>query len=184
MVEILWWYNRAFQLFHGIFPVVEFKCHVPRLPCSCDIIYNTIYVLKGWSQNWVKIFYLYNVKIAALQCKDSSPYPLPLYLYRCVFTHGQLWPSRPGNVPFQWMGRSPPPHALKVVWENCLTHLRSMASVLMSFSRHYHWNLRFFSGKYHMRLSCHWFGHIQVDRYTYILLDMVILDVGTYLASN
>ena len=25
------------------------------------------------------------------------------------------------------------PHALKVVWENCLTHLRSIASVFMSF---------------------------------------------------
>ncbi len=33
------------------------------------------------------------------------------------------------------------PHVLKVVLENCLTPLRSIASVLMPFSRHYRWNL-------------------------------------------
>ncbi len=30
--------------------------------------------------------------------------------------------------------------------------------------------LRFFWGKYHMRPACHWFGYIQIDRNTHILI--------------
>ncbi len=41
-------------------------------------------------------------KFLSLQCKDRVLYPLPLYLYGWIFTGGQLHPSRPGNIPFEW----------------------------------------------------------------------------------
>ena len=49
----------------------------------------------------------------SLQCKDSHPYPLPLYLYRCIFTRGQLRLLWLGNIPFEWMGKSHLPPCIK-----------------------------------------------------------------------
>ncbi len=54
---------------------------------------------------------------------------------------GHLQPPRPGNTAIEWIGNNLYPHVLKVVWENCLRHLRNIARVYMSFSRHYHWNM-------------------------------------------
>ncbi len=60
-----------------------------------------------------------------------------------------------------------------------LTDAINKAPIFGSIRRTYMYSpLRFFWGKYHMRLACHWFGHIQSDR------NMVILDVGIDLASN
>ena len=68
----------------------------------------------------------------SLLCKDSGPYPLPPLSLRIHF-HPQLV-----MTDYDWEDHLYP--QAKVVWENCLTHLRSIASVFMSFSRHYHWN--------------------------------------------
>ena len=67
--------------------------------------------------------------------------PSALYLYRSIFTRSHLWPPRPGNATLEWRGNSFYFHVLKVVWENCLRHLRNIASIYKSLSRCYHWNL-------------------------------------------
>ncbi len=74
----------------------------------------------------------------SLQCKDRGPYPLPTDAFSPTASY-----DRHDQEMFhlnEWEDHLYP-HALKVVWENSLTHLRSIASVLMSFSRHYHVNL-------------------------------------------
>ena len=89
---------------------------------------------QGWSQNWVKIFYLYNVKIEPLT-------PSPLYLYRRIFTLGQLRPSRVWNISLRRRKPYPLSAYTKMIRENCLLHLGSIARVFMSFPIHYHWDL-------------------------------------------
>ena len=90
---------------------------------------------KWWSQNRVKIFYLYNVKITPLTRSPS--------IFTDAFSPTTSYEHLDQEILHlnEWEDHLYP-HALKVVWENCLTHLRSIASVLMSFSRHFHWNLR------------------------------------------
>ncbi len=78
----------------------------------------------------------------SLQCKDSGPHPLPPSIFTDAFSPSASYERREREMFHlnEWEYRLYP-HAPKVVWENCLTHLRSIASVFMSFSRHCHWNL-------------------------------------------
>ncbi len=86
----------------------------------------------------MKIFYLYNVKIAALTPSPPSIFtdtfsPMASYdRHDQEMFHLNEWEDHLCHVY---------PYGLKEVGEDCLTHLRSIASVLMSFSRHYHLNL-------------------------------------------
>ncbi len=66
----------------------------------------------------------------SLECKDISLYPPPSSL----FIRSQLWLSRPGNIPFESRETYPLPHALKVVWENYLTHLCHLRATVIEIS--------------------------------------------------
>ena len=46
-----------------------------------------------------------------------------------------------------------------------------VASIVVSLFLYVLYCLRFFWGKYHMKLACHWVGHIPVDKNTHFLIQ-------------
>ncbi len=70
----------------------------------------------------------------SLQCKDSGPDPLPPSIFTETFSP-MASNDRHDQKMFhlnEWEEHLYP-NALKVVWENCLTRLRSISSVLCHF---------------------------------------------------
>ncbi len=71
----------------------------------------------------------------SLQCKDSGPYyPLFPSIFTDAFSPTASYDCRDQEM-FHWNEWEDHlyPQALKVAWEHCLTHLRSIASVLCHF---------------------------------------------------
>ena len=75
----------------------------------------------------------------SLQCKDRAPYSLPPSIFTDGFSPAASY-DRHGQETFHLNeGKTCPLYPYtKVVWENCVTHLGTNASVFMSFTRHCH----------------------------------------------